>query len=183
MRNRFIACIATAVSFAVAPAIAQQAGPAPPVPRPTADHARLGFFVGDWTTQSEIKPGPWGPGTKLTGREKCTWMEGRFFVLCNTELEGEFGKLSGHGVMGFDPGGRRYMRAGFHSDGQAVLETGEVAGATWTFSSERSAGNMTIRNRVVFVEKPPGRYDFRIEISQDGTRWETLAEGSATRRR
>jgi hypothetical protein len=180
MRNRFLACIATAASLALATAAAQQAGP--PL-RPGAEHARLGFFVGEWTTQSEIKPGPWGPGTKLTGRDKCTWMEGRFFVLCNTELEGEFGKIFGHDVMGFDPGGRRYLRAGFHSDGQAVLETGGVEGATWTFASERSAGNMTIRNRVVFIEKPPGRYDFRIEVSQDGTRWETLAEGSATRRR
>jgi hypothetical protein len=179
--RRLLPCIAASIVLLVAADSRAQDRGAPP--RPGPEHARLGFFVGDWSVQSEIKAGPWGPGGKISGRDRCKWMEGRFFVICNTELEGDTGKLIGLGVLGYDPGSRRYVRAGFHSDGQAVLETGAVEGPTWTFSSDRAAGNnMTVRNRVVFTEKGPGRYDFRIELSPDGARWDTLVEGTAARR-
>ena len=181
MRRNILHCIVAAAALAAPSSVfAQDRGAAP---RPGPEHARLGFFVGDWSTQSEIKPGPWGPGAKLTGRDRCAWMEGRFFVTCNTQLEGALGKLAELTVLGYDVASRRYMRAGFRSDGQTILEVGAVETGTWTFNSERGSGNRMIRSRAVFTEMPPDRYEFRIEVSPDGSRWDTLAEGTATRQR
>ena len=184
MLKRFLPSLAGVAALAlVGAAVAQRVEPGGPArPGPGLEHARLGFLVGEWTTQAEIKSGPWGPGAKVTGRDRCRWMEGRYFITCNTELEGASGKLTGLAVFGYDPGSRRYMRASFHSDGQAALETGAVEARTWTFSSDRRTGETTLHNRFVFVEKGAGRYDFRIELSPDGVRWDTLVEGSATKR-
>lgn len=55
-----------ALSVAVAPVAAAQAS-SPQKPGP--EHQRLGFFVGRWKAEGEIKPGPMGPGGKMTGTD------------------------------------------------------------------------------------------------------------------
>ena len=35
-------------------------------PKPGPEHARLGYFVGKWKAEGEMKPGPMGPGGKMT---------------------------------------------------------------------------------------------------------------------
>ena len=40
-------------------------------PRPGPEHQRLGYFVGNWSTEGEMKPSDMGPGGKMTSTEKC----------------------------------------------------------------------------------------------------------------
>ena len=49
-----------AVSSAAAPAAAQAA----PAQKPGPEHQRLGYFVGRWKAEGEVKPGPMGAGER-----------------------------------------------------------------------------------------------------------------------
>src|SRR5262249_12602966 len=81
--TRFVAAGSFAVALAwAAPALA------PPDMKPTPEHARLGYFVGKWQTEGEMKPGPFGPGGKLTSQDDCQWFEGKFAGICNGQGKG-----------------------------------------------------------------------------------------------
>ena len=55
---------------------------APGAPVPGPEVAKLEYFVGLWTSEGVLKPGPLGPGGETKGRNSCRWMPGRFFVGC-----------------------------------------------------------------------------------------------------
>src|SRR3954468_4576917 len=54
-------------------------------PKPGPEHARLGYFVGKWNAEGEVKPGPMGPGGKFTSADNCEWFDGRYSVICHSE--------------------------------------------------------------------------------------------------
>jgi hypothetical protein len=56
-------------------AAAQQAGG---TLQPSPEHMKLGVFVGTWKDEAEMKPGPFGPGGKLSLTETCEWFTGGF---------------------------------------------------------------------------------------------------------
>src|SRR5262245_59022983 len=58
--------------------------PAPAAAKPGPEHERLGYFVGKWTTEGEIKPSPMGPGGKMTSTDTCEWFDGHFSVVCHS---------------------------------------------------------------------------------------------------
>ena len=76
---------------------------APAAPKPGPEHERLGAFVGNWTFAGEMKPGPMGPGGKITGTDRIQWMPGNFFLERRFEGTGPMGKISGLEIMGYDP--------------------------------------------------------------------------------
>lgn len=39
-------------------------------PQPAPETKSLEYFVGTWTMNADLKPGPMGPGGKITGTEK-----------------------------------------------------------------------------------------------------------------
>src|SRR5262245_49191390 len=78
----FAAC---ALSLAVAVSASAQA---PQAPKPGPEHERLGYFVGKWTSEGEMKPSPFGPGGKTTGTDRCEWFEGKFAVICHSDGKG-----------------------------------------------------------------------------------------------
>jgi hypothetical protein len=41
-----------------------------PMPKPGAELKKLDYFVGTWTMDGDLKPGPMGPGGKMTGTER-----------------------------------------------------------------------------------------------------------------
>jgi hypothetical protein len=62
----FAACIV--ISAAGAQLVAAQA---PPAATPGPEQKRLGYFVGKWTGDGDVKPGPMGPGGKMTSTDEC----------------------------------------------------------------------------------------------------------------
>jgi hypothetical protein len=73
MRTRFHLA-GLAVLLAAGPQVA--AGQASQVPRPGLEHARLAYFIGKWRAEGDVKPGPMGPGGKMTSNDTCEWFEG-----------------------------------------------------------------------------------------------------------
>ena len=89
-----------AVSSAAASAAAAQAAP-PQKPGP--EHQRLGYFVGRWKAEGQVKPSPMGPGGKVTATDDCEWFEGQFTVICRSEGQGPSGPSKSIGILGYSP--------------------------------------------------------------------------------
>ena len=79
------------------------AAQAPQAPKPGPEQARLGYFVGKWTAEGEVKPGPMGPGGKMTSSDNCEWFEGHFSVICHSDGTTPAGPSKSIGILGYSP--------------------------------------------------------------------------------
>jgi Protein of unknown function (DUF1579) len=90
-------------------------------PKPGPEHARLGYFVGKWSSEGEIKPGPMGPGGKTKSTDTCEWFEGRFSVICRAEGTTPMGPTKNIGILGYSTEEKVYTYYGVehqHDDGE-----------------------------------------------------------------
>jgi len=178
MRSRFVLAAAGLLAARLTAAAPQSA---PPQPGPEAQ--KLGYFVGDWTSQADIHPGPMGPGGKATGSSNCRWIEGNFFVSCKDESATPMGRMAGLGVLGYDAAKKLYTWSGFNNMGQAETASGtRSADGTWTFQGQHDLGGKTMKTRYTVVETSPSAYTFLFESSTDGATWTTVMDGRVTRK-
>ena len=105
--------------------------------KPGPEQTRLEFFVGDWHSDAQKKPGPWGAGGPVISDDQCSLMDGSFFVICNSALAGAMGKMTGLGVMGYDGATKTYTRTWFHSDGATAEDLGVLNGNSWCSRTKR----------------------------------------------
>jgi hypothetical protein len=152
-----------------------------PAPKPGAEQKALGYFVGKWTSEGELKAGPLGSGGKMTGTDNCEWFTGGFQVVCRGEGQGPMGTMTSLGVMAYSGPDKAYTYYGIDNLGSSELAKGRKSGATWTYTSTSSVSGQTFQSRYTIVEMPPASYTFKWESSPDGTKWSTLAEGKATK--
>jgi hypothetical protein len=64
-------------------------------PEMAAELKKLDQFVGNWTWEGEMKPGPMLPGSDFTGKETCEWFEGGFALICRSEGQESAGPTRG----------------------------------------------------------------------------------------
>ena len=155
----------------------------PAAPRPVPGHARLGYFVGTWHTEGEFKPGPMGPGGRMTATETCEWFEGRFSIVCHSEGEFPAGPNRSIGLLGYSAEDGKYTYYGADNSGMTMttVSRGTVQGDTWTYEDESTMGGRLVRTRVTMKELSPTSYTFRMEaLGADGT-WAPLIESRATK--
>jgi hypothetical protein len=158
------------------------AAPESSAPQPSAEVQKLSYFVGEWTSEADIHPGPMGAGGKATGSSKCRWLDGNFFVSCQDESSTPMGKMSGLGVMGYDAAKKVYTWSGFNNMGQAEVATGTVSGKTWTFAGSNDINGKTMKTRYTIVETSPAEYTFRFDASTDGATWTPVIDGKVTKK-
>jgi hypothetical protein len=151
-------------------------------PKPAPEVKKLGYFAGDWTTEGEMKPGPWGAGGKMTGTSHCSWMQGGFFLVCRDEASGAMGRMHGLGVMGYDAASKTYTWNGFNSMGENEHASGSVEGKTWTYTNESMMNGKMVKGRYTITETSPTSYDFKMETSEDGKTWNAMMEGKVTKK-
>src|ERR1022692_4897943 len=98
-------------------------------PKPGPELKKLDYFVGHWTSEGDVKPGPMGPGGKFTMEETTEWMDGGYFVVIHSKYSGG-GMPSGTGTayMGYDPQEKVYTYDEFNSMGEATHSKGTVDG-------------------------------------------------------
>jgi len=58
-----------------------------PTPKPGPELKKLDYFAGMWKMEGEMKPGPMGPGGKMTMTEEDKWMDGNFFLVSHSKFE------------------------------------------------------------------------------------------------
>lgn len=149
-------------------------------PKPGPELKKLDMFAGSWTLDGDLKPGPMGPGGKITEKESCEWMEGGFFVVCKTTFtSAAMGNGSGITFMGYYD--KAYTYREFNSWGEFNDSKGTLDGDTFNWTSDQKMGDMTLKGKFTMKILSPTSYDFSYAVSQDGTQWNTVMDGKATK--
>ena len=155
---------------------------APAAPKPGPEHQALSAFVGNWTSVGEMKPGPMGPGGKMTGSDRIQWTPGNFAVERRFEGKGPMGAISGLEIIAYDTAKKTYTY-------QYVDSTGAVGGGTvtakgngvWNFSGSGSIGGQTMQERCLLTF---GTANNMLKIScemMNQGKWAPMFEGTATK--
>jgi len=147
------------------------------MPKPGPEHKKLDVFAGSWTLDGDVKPGPMGPGGKITENEKCEWMEGNFFLVCHTDFKGIMGNGVGTSYMGYSTDDKAYTYREFNSWGEFENSKGSVDGDTWSWTSDEKFGKGRFSMKIL----SPTSYSFTFEMSQDGSTWTLVMDGKATK--
>lgn len=160
----------TLLGLVAAPVAAAQAAP-PQQPGP--EHQRLAFFVGRWKAEGEVKPGPMGPGGKITGTDTCEWFEGQFSVICRSEGQGPSGPSRSLGILGYSVEEKAYTYYGVDNSAMTMstVPKGTVQGKTWTYTDQGSMGGQPFKSRVTIEEESPTAYAFRMEVQGPDGKW------------
>lgn len=171
------ATIVAAVMLSVGAAMAQTE---PQKPGPEVK--KLDVFAGAWTLDGNMKPGAMGPGGSMTENEKCEWMEGGFYLVCHSDYKSTMGSGVGISVMGYSTDDKAYTYREFNSFGEFDDSRGILDGDTWTWTSDEKMGGMTMKGRFIMKMNSATSYTFTFDMSQDGTKWNTIVDGKATKK-
>ena len=147
----------------------------------TADHARLGVFIGKWNIVGDMPPSALSPGGHFAGVHTGTWDFAGYFVVMHYKGTDNGRPVSQIDLYGWDADSKRYTYDTFNSLGQRASFTGSVSGDTWTWSAERTAGGGRLLMRMVQHFAAEGTMTWKIETSTDGTHWVTAVTGQAKR--
>src|SRR5215469_13314237 len=105
MLKRFLAALV--ISLLVAAFAAAQTQQQTP-PKPSPEVKKLDYFIGNWKSEGEIKPGQFGPGGKFSATEQNEWMPGGFFLLSHADKNPPMGSGKGLAVLGYNTNERVY---------------------------------------------------------------------------
>lgn len=151
------------------------------MPKPGPEHKKLDMFAGSWVLDGDMKPSPMGPGGKTTENEKCSWMDGGFFLVCHVDFKSPMGNGSGMSVLGYSTDDKAYTYREFNSWGEFTDSKGSVDGDTWSWTSDEKMGDMIMKGRFTMKVLSSTSYNFSFEMSPDGTKWTTVMDGKATK--
>jgi hypothetical protein len=152
-------------------------------PKPGPEHKRLGYFVGKWNAEGEMKPGPMGPGGKMKSSDTCEWFEGQYSVICRYEGSGPMGPSKGIGILGYNTEEKVYTYYGVDNSNMtmASVPKGTVRGDTWTYTDEGTMGGKKVKSRVTIKELSPTEYTFRMEMQGPDGKWAPMMESKNTK--
>jgi hypothetical protein len=151
------------------------------MPKPGPEHKKLDYFTGSWTCDSDIKPGPMGPGGKMTMTDDSKWMDGGFFVVIHSQFKSaSMGSGDGIAFLGYDSGEKKYTYNEFNSSGEAIVSKGTVDGDAWTWIGDMKepAGKGRYSEKIL----SPTSYTFKFEMSSDGANWTPFMDGKCTKK-
>ena len=151
------------------------------MPQPGAELKRLGYFVGKWHSDGELKPGPFGPGGKFTESQDAQWMPGGFFLIIHADEQSPMGNGKALMIMGYDSEKKAYTFSAFNSMGQNEVATGTVEGNTWTWQSDSVMGGKQVKTKYTMKEQSPTSYTTKFEMSSEGGPWATIMEGTTSK--
>jgi Protein of unknown function (DUF1579) len=152
-----------------------------PTPTPAPELKKLDYFVGTWSTDGDLKPGPMGSGGKVSGTAHDEWMEGNFFLVSHGSFNGVMGKGTEVAFIGYDPDQKTYTYTAFNSMGEHQNSTGTLEGDTWTWLGDENMGGQKMKGRFTMKILSPTSYTYKFELSPDGSNWSTVMDGKGTK--
>jgi Protein of unknown function (DUF1579) len=178
MRKR----IRVLVAFGVVSAVGVQVGTAQ-APKPGPEHQKLGYFVGKWKVEGEMKPGPMGPGGKMSSTDTCEWFEGGFSVVCRAEGQTPAGPSKALGILGYNTEQKVYTYYGVDNTMMTMpsVPKGTRKGDTWTYTDEGTMGGKKFQTRVVIKEVSPTEHTFKMDMAGPDGKWMPMMESKSTK--
>jgi len=152
-------------------------------PKPGPEQERLGYFVGKWTAEGEVKPGPMGPGGKMTTTDDCEWFEGHYSVVCHSEGTAPSGPTKSIGILSYSPEEKVYTYYGVDNSSMtmASVPKGTVKGDTWTYTDAGTMGGKKYKSRVIIKELSPTSYSFKMDMQGPDGKWMPMMESKNTK--
>jgi hypothetical protein len=174
-----LAAVALLSVLSLQDASAQGAQP----PKPGPEHQRLGYFVGKWKAEGEMKPGPMGPGGKMTSTDNCEWFEGHYSVICRSEAKTPMGSNKSIGILGYNTEEKVYTYYAVDNTNMnmASVPKGRLQDDTWTYTDEGMMGGQKMKSRVIIKEISPKEYSFRMDMQGPDGKWVTAMESKNTK--
>ena len=167
-----------AFTLLLAPALLSAQTAAQP-PRAGPEVQKLAIFAGRWTSTGDMKPGPMGPGGKMTSTSTCEWFSGGFYLVCRSSGTTPGGPMQGLGILGYNSERQRYTYYGIDNSGMpAEPAYARVAGDTWTWEGESTMGGQPVKSRYTIKIISPDEYTWRYEMSAGATPMTLIAEGT-----
>lgn len=178
VRHSLAAC---AVASVISLQVANAQGGQPPKPGP--EQERLGYFVGKWTAEGEMKPGPMGPGGKMTTSDNCEWFEGHYSVICRSEGTTPTGSTKSIGILGYSPEEKVYTYYGVDNSSMtmASVPKGTLKGDTWTYTDAGTMGGKKYKSRVIIKQLSPTSYSFKMDMQGPDGKWMPMMETKNTK--
>jgi hypothetical protein len=153
------------------------------MPEPTAEHKLLAKWVGTWSGEGELKPGPLGPGGKMTWTEECEWFGGtEFAVVCKSHGDGAMGPSKGLGIISYNAGKKVFTHYGVDNNGWGSYAEGTRSGDEWAFQAKEMMGDKVYHSRFEVKLASPTQMDFVWEMSEDGKTWIAMMDGKSTKK-
>jgi hypothetical protein len=173
----------SATLLVVSPGLALAQSPGGP-PKPGPEQQRLGYFVGTWHGEAEIKPNAFMPAGKTSSDDVCSWFEGGYAVVCNSSGSSPMGPTKEIGIMGYSTDEKAYTYYAVDNGPMAMASVphGTFKAGTWVFDDESKMGGQMVKSRYVVNETSPSAYTFKWEmVGKDGA-WHTIVEGTSTKK-
>lgn len=150
---------------------------------PAPELKKLDYFAGSWKVDADMKASPYGPGGKITGMDKCEWMQGNYFLVIHSTFNSPMGAGVEAAYMGYDSAKKVYTYESFNSEGERESATGTVDsdGKNWSWNSAGDMGGQPGKWRYSETILSPTCYSVKFEMSRDGSNWSTVMEGKATK--
>jgi hypothetical protein len=146
-----------------------------PLRKPGAEHARLGYFAGQWKVEAESE------GLKFTINQTCEWFEGGFHLVCRREGSGDLGPMKAQTIFAYDRGARSYTLYAMNNLGNGISAKGSIDDKVWTWDAELAGPSGSVKARLTITEESPTAYTERLDGLLGG-QWVTLEQGRATKR-
>ena len=148
---------------------------------PWPELKKLEYFLGDWFEEGDVKPGPFGPGGRVTMNDHREWMDGKFFILIHSTFTALKGAGTGISFIGYDPNAKVYTYDEFYSQGEAVHSRGRLEGDQWIWTmNDMKVGSQMVKARNIYKMVSATLYTFRFETSADGgATWTLAMDGTA----
>jgi len=143
--------------------------------QPSPDQKKLDVMVGKWSIEVDTKATPLSPANKASGAEECQWFANRH-VVCRSEAKGPAGTYSQMRTLSYLPARKQYVAYTVDSLGSALVAYGQVAGDTWTFTTDQPGFNIRLTMKIA-----AGGYTALAEFGGADGKWAPLSEVKGTR--
>jgi hypothetical protein len=173
-----ISLLLLALVFCFATAMQAQA----PAPKPGPEVKKLRVSVGHWTYEGEFKPGPLGPGGKVTGERTGEMILGGFFFQGRWAQTGPTGEARALEITGYDPVNKNFSSEFYFGDGGRVSAVLTISGNTLTWAGKGlGPGKQYLFKETFILAADLMSMTDKAEISADGKTWTPLFERNWTK--
>jgi len=178
MNKRSILVVVVLLAFPAIVLAQQPAGP----PQPGPEEKRLGWYVGKWRSEADMKPSAFGPGGKVTGNQSCEWFPGGFHVVCHGDFSvGGMGEEKVLVIFSYNREEKVYVQYRINNWGETGSAKGAVQGDTWTWHSESKIKGKVVPWRGTHKEVPPDTATMKFEMQGDDGKWNEVMEEKFSR--